>query len=186
MENEIILKSETLTDAIKKIYGYDNGKTRKVFLEMVRERNINIEHLKSRITKYKKETKICPVCGEPFETQIGNREERTTCSHSCSNTYFRSGNNHPNWGKLSETKNHYRRICFEHHKKECVICGENKIVAVHHYDENKKNNKPENLIPMCPTHHQYVHSQYKDEVIKKINNYREKFLCSSVGRAKPC
>lgn len=176
MENEIILKSETLSDAIKKIYGYDNGKTRKVFFEMVRERNINIEHLKSRITKYKKETKICPVCGEPFETQIGNKEERTTCSYSCSNTYFRSGTFNPNWKEDS-----YRTTCFEYHKKECIICGENKIVAVHHYDENKKNNKPENLIPMCPTHHQYVHSQYKDGVIKKINDYRDKFLSSSAG-----
>jgi 5-methylcytosine-specific restriction endonuclease McrA len=63
-----------------------------------------------------------------------------------------------------------------YHKKECVICGENKIVAVHHYDENHNNDSIENLIPLCPTHHNYVHSRYKDEVIDTINKYREEFI----------
>lgn len=57
-----------------------------------------------------------------------------------------------------------------------MICGENKIVAVHHYDENRKNNSIENLIPLCPTHHQYVHSRYKEEVMDKINKYRNQFI----------
>ena len=42
---------------------------------------------------------------------------------------------------------------------------------VHHYDENHYNNDPRNLIPLCPTHHQYVHSRYKDEIICTIDEY---------------
>jgi predicted HNH restriction endonuclease len=57
-----------------------------------------------------------------------------------------------------------------------VICGENKIVSVHHYDENHNNNSIENLIPLCPTHHQYIHSKYKDEILNKVDEYRNYFI----------
>lgn len=178
METEIIKSSKTISEAIKKIYGYDNGKSRKKFESLILEKNIDVSNLKKRKTIYEIKIKICPVCGNEFESKIGNKEERTTCSYSCSNTYFRSGQNNPNWGygENGDEKNGYRRICFDNHKKECLICGENKIVAVHHYDENRNNNSPENLIPMCPTHHQYVHSRYKDEVIEKINEFRNNFI----------
>ena len=101
----------------------------------------------------------------------GSRDEKVTCSYSCSNTHFRSGKLNPNWKEDS-----YRSTCFHYHKKECIICGEEKIVTVHHFDENHNNNSPENLIPLCPTHHQYVHSQFKNEVIDKIVEYRENYL----------
>jgi hypothetical protein len=170
MEN-IIKECKTKSEAIKKLYGYYNGKTQKKFYDMVSEKNISIDHLKVRLPKYEAIKKNCPVCGNEFETQIGNKREKTTCSYKCSNTFFRSGKQNPNWKDDS-----YRSTCFEHHTKECVICGESKIVAVHHYDENHYNNDPKNLIPLCPTHHQYVHSKYKDEVIDKIDEYRNKFI----------
>jgi len=171
METEIITSSETISEAINKLFGYYNGKTKKKFDSLVIEKNINIDHLQKKKTKYKTVTKNCPVCGNEFETKVGSKQEKTTCSYSCSNSYFRSGSSNPNW-KLES----YRTTCFGYHKKECIICGENKIVAVHHYDENRKNNSPENLIPMCPTHHQYVHSRYKNEVKNKIDEYRNNFM----------
>jgi hypothetical protein len=76
------------------------------------------------------------------------------------------------------TSGNYRTICWAHHKKECVICGENKIVAVHHYDHNHNNNDPSNLIPLCPTHHVYVHSGHKSLVEDKIEVWRNKYLTS--------
>jgi hypothetical protein len=108
--------------------------------------------------------KECPVCKIMFK---GNS---VTCSYSCSNTYFRSGKNNPNWKEST-----YRTTCFEYHKKKCVVCDEDKIVEVHHMDENKDNNLPENLIPLCPTHHQYFHSRYKELVLPKILEYIQKF-----------
>lgn len=50
------------------------------------------------------------------------------------------------------------------------------MVEVHHYDENNQNNSPENLVPICPTHHQYVHSRYKNEVQGQIDEFRKAFL----------
>jgi uncharacterized OB-fold protein len=171
METKIINEAKTISDAVKKLYGYDNGKSRKKFYDLISEKKIDISHLKKRIAVYPTIKKDCPVCGKTFETQVGNKGERTTCSYSCSNTYFRSGKSNPNW-----KGERYRTLCFEYHKKECIICGENKIVAVHHFDENHNNNEPSNLIPLCPTHHQYVHSAYKDEVMDTIIDYRNKFI----------
>ncbi len=105
--------------------------------------------------------RLCPVCNEPIKYYHQNR----TCSVSCANSLFRSGPAHPNW------KNNYIPTCFYYHKKECVICGEKNLVEVHHLDENKKNNSPENLIPLCPTHHQYWHSRFRYLVEPKIRAY---------------
>lgn len=57
-----------------------------------------------------------------------------------------------------------------------MICGEDKIVTVHHWDFNHGNNEPSNLIPICPTHHQYLHSRYKVLIEEQVNVYREMFL----------
>jgi len=175
---EIIKNSKTISEAVRNTLGYDNGRTRKKFLSIVEEQNLDITHLRSKPLLYERVIKECPVCGKEFEDLVGHPRQKTTCSYSCSNTHFRSGENNPNYKEIKDVRssNKYRRICFEQHKPECIICGENKIVSVHHYDENHENNSIENLIPLCPTHHQYVHSRYKDEVIETINKYREEFI----------
>ena len=109
-----------------------------------------------------KNIKNCEVCGKI----IINYKENATCSYACSNKKFRSGPDNANWSEDS-----YRSTCFHHHKKECIICGENNIVQVHHLDENNQNNKPENLIPLCPTHHQYWHSRYKNLIEQQVYDY---------------
>ena len=114
--------------------------------------------------------KDCPICGTKFTTGKDSPREKITCSYSCANSYFRSGVNNPNW-----KENSYRTTCFHFHKKECIVCGENKIVEVHHLDENNKNNSPNNLIPLCPTHHQYWHSRYKEEVEQIVIDYITEF-----------
>ena len=115
-----------------------------------------------------KNIRYCLVCVD----RIKSRDAKT-CSYSCANTYFRSGEQNGNWKQDS-----YRSTCFLYHKKECVVCGENKIVEVHHMDENRNNNSPENLIPLCPNHHQYWHSRFRhlveEIVIKYITDWKNK------------
>lgn len=110
-----------------------------------------------------KNKKLCPVCGK-----IIKNIKATTCSSNCANKFFSK--------KKQKPKTSYRTICFEYHEKKCIVCGEDKIVSVHHYDGNHKNNDPCNLIPLCPTHHQYIHSKYKKFVLPIINKYRKKFI----------
>lgn len=104
----------------------------------------------------------CPVCGKA----IKNYKLSKTCSYACSNSYFRSEENNPNWRGRN-----YRVYCFRYHKKECIICGEKNIVEVHHMDGDHENIKPENLIPLCPTHHKYIHCKYKKLIINDVMKY---------------
>jgi len=114
--------------------------------------------------------KICPVCKKEFSTKDGGSAECATCSISCANTYFRSGENHYNY-----TGNNYRTKCFSKHKKKCIICKEKLAVDVHHLDEDNSNNDINNLIPLCPTHHRYWHSKYKSLIEQKVLNYIKEF-----------
>lgn len=117
--------------------------------------------------------KHCKNCNEVF----GNYRNVEYCSVSCSTSFrnkLKVGDLNPNFKGDS-----YRHICFSNHKKECVVCGESNIVAVHHIDENHDNNVPSNLIPLCPTHHHYVHSQFKYLVADKINEYIKNFMGST-------
>ena len=115
-----------------------------------------------------KKTCICPICKTEFLTST--KRPSATCSYACSNKMFRTGPNNGNWKEEC-----YRTTCFHYHKKECVVCKENLIVEVHHYDENHSNNNPENLIPLCPTHHQYMHSGYRDKIASIVDNYKNNF-----------
>ncbi|PIZ82634.1 hypothetical protein COX97_03825, partial [Candidatus Pacearchaeota archaeon CG_4_10_14_0_2_um_filter_05_32_18] len=54
----------------------------------------------------------------------------------------------------------------------CVACGFDKVVDLHHLDENNKNNSPNNLIGLCPNHHKMLHDfRYREEM---LNILREK------------
>ena len=151
---------------------------------MVSRTNINKHKKSCKLNPdfIKASTKICPVCNATF---IG---DKTTCSHSCSNTYFRhsreGGSKRASDQELLE-RNDYRRLCFRYHEKKCVVCDETNIVAVHHLNEDSSDHRPENLIPLCPTHHQYWHSGYKhlvyDIVLEYVSKWKENFGDEEAG-----
>lgn len=161
---EIIENCNTRKDIMVKLKIPANGTYTRLVNDMLIKHDLTFI---SNLCKYKTITKTCPVCSTEFETK--EHSNKTTCSYSCSNTHFRSGVNNGNW-----TGDNYRAICFEHHEKKCIVCGEDKIVAVHHLDENHSNNDPANLIPLCPTHHQYWHSRYKYLVEPIVTKYVSK------------
>lgn len=177
MENpqEYINDCYSLSDVSRKLCGYVNGSGIRKATELVEKNNLDISHFDNGISKkakWKVITKECPVCGTEFETREGHPKEKQTCGYACSNTYFRSGENHGNWREESGTGAYgYRKVCFTHHEQKCVVCGEDKIVAVHHLDENNQNNDPKNLIPLCPTHHSYWHSKYRSEIEGIVSEY---------------
>ncbi len=163
-------------DVVKKLNLPLKGDSNKLVQSYIKYHNIDTSHFdkNKKLRKYPIITKSCPICNREFSTQQGAKKEKITCSYSCSNTYFRSGNNNGTYKDDSEVS--YRRLCFRYHTKECIICKEDKIVAVHHFDENHNNNDLANLIPLCPTHHQYIHSQYKYLIEDEVNKYRENFI----------
>ena len=132
---------------------------------------IDIEHFdpKKKNRKYSSITKICPVCGSEFETNEGQKGEKTTCSRRCSNTYFRSGAANGNYKDDSIAA--YQTVCWRHHKHECVVCGEKLMVEAHHHNGKHDDNRPKNFVPLCPTHHQYWHSKHRHLIEEIVNAY---------------
>ena len=114
----------------------------------------------------KEHTKECERCGKSFtfEARIKTKtyNKKKYCSRSCAN-------DRSDWWKRNATR--YRTICFQYHPKQCIICGFDKIVEVHHRDHNHNNNQHMNLIPLCPNHHQMLHSKWKNDVELEIEKY---------------
>ena len=53
--------------------------------------------------------------------------------------------------------------------KSCAICCFDKVVDLHHLDENKKNNTKENLAGLCPNHHKMFHDfKYRKEIQEEL------------------
>lgn len=83
------------------------------------------------------------------------------CSKSCSNTY--SNKKH----KGEESRNFinglsiYRQLALNNYINECKICKFDKLYAlqVHHIDEDRDNNKLNNLIILCANCHIGVHKK---------------------------
>jgi hypothetical protein len=187
---KLILESNSKSEICRKIGVSNNGVNFKKLDILILSYGLNIDSFrksKNHIVKYEKIQKICPICKVNFETQKGHKREKETCSHSCANSFFRSGINNPNYKNIDQydVKNRnysrkYRQICFNYHEHKCVICNENLMLDVHHLDGNKKNNNPENLIPMCATHHNYWHSQYRYLIEEQVNNYINNYIIESV------
>ena len=127
---------------------------------------------------------ICPQCGVEFE-ESGS----VTCSYSCGNIYFKDKQQQAR--KVSVylldeeliSSGRYRTLCFRYHDKKCVVCGEDKIVEVHHYNNDHLDHCPKNLVPICPTHHKYLHSGHKYLIQDKIDIYVKDFINSGYGKA---
>jgi hypothetical protein len=69
----------------------------------------------------------------------------------------------------------YHGIDYETYKKiteKCAVCSFDKVVDLHHLDENHKNNISTNLIGLCPNHHKMFHDfryrkEIREDLIKK-------------------
>lgn len=157
---EICDNFTSASEYLRSIGSSDNGRYTKLLNSKREELNLEWKLKDGRLKE-----KSCIACGKSFKPE---RRTQTTCSRGCSNTAYRSGTNHYLY---DPDKQNYRTLCFAHNKKECIVCGEANIVAVHHYDCNHDNNDINNLVPLCPTHHQYMHSRYKYLIEDLVNEW---------------
>ena len=174
---DAVAKYFTLSSACTKLWGTRNGssyKAYKILIELFPCDTSHFDRGKSR-RKYTLIEKKCQCCGGSFNIPGTGKRKRMFCSQFCANTMHGKeyrGQNHPNWNGGSA---HYIDICFRSHKKECIICGEQNVVDVHHFDKNRKNNNIENLVHLCPTHHRYMHRKCRILIIDSVVEYIEKF-----------
>lgn len=162
-ELKYFVQDEVFQASVFEKMGYardTNSRTRRKLKKIFTDQGIDlVQELKNNLTI----TEECPVCDNIFS--YPRAKPQTTCSHSCSNTYFASIRNKP------EEYKSYKTICYHHHVKRCVVCGEDKAVDVHHMDEDRLNNAPYNLIPLCPTHHAYYHRGYRHLIDSEVQEY---------------
>jgi hypothetical protein len=175
----LVKESVSKSEVCRKLGLPPGGSSFRKIRQLILDFNINIEHFSQDASnnkfnrKYALVNKHCPVCNTVFQARKGHKRQKVTCSRSCSNTYFRSGENNPNW-KSEKSEWGYRKVCFSKWKKQCIICGFDKVVEVHHLDENHNNDSENNLVPLCPNHHKMIHTKkygtaIKTEVLEKLS-----------------
>jgi predicted nucleic acid-binding Zn ribbon protein len=164
-KSEKALRSHLHFRRTERFHNFKNLNTKKVNCKFC-ERDVgfsNISNHENGCYLNPKNLRHCKVCNKPIKNF---KKSKGTCSKSCANTYFKSGEGNGNWKQDA-----YQSTCFLHHGKKCVVCGESNIVEAHHLDEDKTNNDPSNLIPLCPNHHQYWHSRFRHLVEEKVYSY---------------
>lgn len=121
-------------------------------------------------------TVTCFVCKkELYRSLKGLRKSisgKFFCTKSCQtiwrNTILYSGGNHPNWVSGESS---YRRILKANSREQiCVLCKtiDKRILAVHHYDKNRKNNTISNLVWLCYNCHYLVHHDSNEKFKLKM------------------
>lgn len=104
----------------------------------------------------------CGVCSKDIYRRIKQKSKsgKYFCSRSCATVFNNSlkvGSKHPNFKDgLTEA---YRKKAFSFYKTKCELCSYSikEVLQVHHIDKNRSNNKVENLVILCPTHHREIH-----------------------------
>ena len=120
----------------------------------------------------------CAYCGKEIRKVQSEINSNTTGNFYCSKV---CGNKHKNEvrknnGEWDIIKN-YRVKAFQSYPHKCAVCGwdeDERILEVHHIDENRDNNTVENLCILCPICHRKLTSKHyilikSDFMIKQIN-----------------
>jgi hypothetical protein len=168
---KVVQDAETLSQVCN-LFGYSNhGRNTKKLRSILENLNIDYSHFREGVSKRIYEyTKVCPNCTKEF-TVLSNRDgnKKITCSHNCANKFFAWKQGAKNF---KGTEN-YRNILFKYLTENnlpicCIVCGEEKVIDVHHIDEDKDNNNVNNLLVLCPTHHFSYHRYKTPEVMEKM------------------
>ena len=130
---------------------YQNITLNKTFVQIAREFGFNVSTLKKWARKFnlpKKGTGYFRIGHTPWNKgkQIPEQLEALRKYHHCGRR---------NDKILKEDTTKYQK----YRADLCAICGDKEGLHVHHIDENRNNNSPRNLITLCASCHQRVHSR---------------------------
>lgn len=121
---------------------------------------------------WQRKKEVCPRCKRLLPLKA-----KGLCG-GCYTTLFRL-----EYNKAANYKKRYNLDLKTYRKitEKCIICGFDKFVALHHLDQDRKNNSESNLVGLCPNHHQMLHtSKYRLEIFQLLKekgfNPQEKTL----------
>jgi len=138
---EYLKECNSKTEFAEKLgYSYYGGKSAREVNQIFDEYGLDSSDFDrgKKNRKYERVKKECPVCEKTFTTKKGHPKERKTCSHSCSNSYFKQGNSEKAKNKKSKSlQNYYKQnpspnggkskeyvkdTCKVHSYKQCEVC----------------------------------------------------------------
>lgn len=107
----------------------------------------------------------CSRCGKEIYRTKSQIEKNQSGYFYCSTT---CGNLHKNLvreqsGEWESSLSTYRKRAFEEYEHRCCVCGWNedeRILEVHHKDEDRRNNHINNLCILCPNCHRKITLHY--------------------------
>jgi 5-methylcytosine-specific restriction endonuclease McrA len=112
---------------------------------------------------------VCMTCGKKAYKQPAELADpkggKSFCCRQCANIWLgsqRLGIRHSNWkGGQFVYRNIMKRSSID---RSCNLCSEKdfRVLVVHHIDENRKNNRLDNLAWLCRNCHFSVH-HYEDD-----------------------
>lgn len=135
-------------------------------------------HLCPNCGKMQKQKVVCAWCGSEIERTPSQIEKSKTGFFYCCREH---GNLHKNFlrreaGEWADSNN-YRLKAFEVYDHKCAICGwdeDERILEVHHIDENHSHNELNNLVILCPTCHRkitlgyYLFNQENNTLVRRL------------------
>ena len=111
----------------------------------------------------------CPNCGKPFMALPSKIKANINvfCSNKCRHEYHHNyieGEKNCNWkGGASRKRGNFEEVKRKHFSgtRFCAMCGTTKHVHIHHIIPYRltQDNSPDNLIPLCRSHHKSVESR---------------------------
>ena len=133
--------------------------------EVKRTKNIFCNHKCQGEYSSKRIPCQCAYCGESItktlssinRSRSGNMFCDRSCATSFNNTKYKTGELHPNY---TSGYGSYRSRAIKHYGEHCSKCNYDKIIhilQVHHIDNDRQNNKIENLQVLCPNCHAEIH-----------------------------
>lgn len=123
-------------------------------------------------------TKRCPPCRRQNHLRKCKERRRRTYTKK---GYNQAGPNNNSW-KGGSSPAYYQRVCFGAHGKTCRRCG-NHAVLVHHRNEDRSDNGPDNLEPMCKRCHQILHGCTNN--LPKHPTFKDKSCTECAARFSP-
>ncbi len=168
--NTLLQECNSLGEIATKLGYSTHGRNTANITKFLAKNNLVFSNQSQKTIEY--EQRICVHCSNIFQVSVHNknRQKVITCSHSCSSNYA------PFKIKRVEAKigleaTSYPILAKRYGLNACCICKETEVLDIHHLDEDRNNNVISNLVPLCPTHHAYLHRGKSELIFDKLVEY---------------
>lgn len=147
-------------DALYKDYDWlyeQNITLNKTFVEIAKEFNFNVNTVKKWARKLNiphKGTGYFNVGRIPWNKGLTEKNDERVAIQAKALREFHHDKNHPDKILKVDTSTYQKYM-----KDACEICGKTTSLEVHHIDEDRTNNFPENLLTVCESCHRRVHNK---------------------------